>query len=94
MVMNLPLSSNVVQGLGGSVAANLLKGVTGAVAITSVAGLFQGQSGHRLPGREPTRHKALWLAPMPRVEQAECTIHSTWPITPILTFMTLRSARW
>ena len=36
MVMKLPLSSDIVQGLGGSIAANLLKGVTGAIAVTSV----------------------------------------------------------
>ena len=37
MVMPLPLSSAIVQGLGGSIAADLLKGVVGAVAITGVS---------------------------------------------------------
>ena len=37
MVMRLPLSSEIVLGLGGAIDANLLKGVTGAIAITSVS---------------------------------------------------------
>ena len=36
MVMRLPLSSEIVPGLGGSIDADLLKGVAGAVAITSI----------------------------------------------------------